>query len=76
MQVFIKTLTGKRILVEVEDSDMIENVKTKIQIQEGIPVSQQTLILAEKQLKEGHAISEYIIQSDIQHKQESVIYFF
>ena len=60
VQLFIKTLTGKRIIVEVEGSEMIENVKAKIQIQEGIPSKQQTLIHAGKQLKEGHALSEYV----------------
>ena len=73
VQLFIKTLTGKRISVEVEGSEMIKNVKAKIQIQEDISGKQQTLILAGKQLKD-HALTEYNISSNIQHVQESIIY--
>ena len=64
MQIFVNTLTGKTITLDVEVDDTIESVKTRISDKEGIPTYQMNLVHDVLVLKDGNTLSDYNIQND------------
>jgi len=64
MQLFVKTLTGKTVSIDVEEGESIEEVKAKIAEKEGIPPEQQRLIFGGQQLQDAKTLDDYDVGDD------------
>jgi ubiquitin len=64
MQLFVKTLTGKTVTIDVEEGESIEDVKAKISEKEGIPPEQQRLIFGGQQLQDAKTLQDYDVGDD------------
>lgn len=73
-RIFVKTMTGKMLVLEVTPTDTIYNVKKKLQSQEFIPTEVQDLFLAGQSLEDGRTLSNYNIQRDSTLTQRTLTY--
>ena len=64
MQIFVRTIDGKVITLDVESEDTVESVKQKVQESEGIPPNQQRLIFVGKELEDSRRLKDYDIRQD------------
>ncbi|KAH9004716.1 ubiquitin [Lactarius hatsudake] len=61
MQIFVETSDGKTTAPEVKSSETTNDLTVRIEGKEGIPINQQSLVFAGKQLEDGLSLSLFII---------------
>ena len=67
-KIFIKTLTGTKLPLFVNQNEKIKDIKEKIQEKEGIPPDQQKQIFAEKQLEDENTLKDYrVVRKAVLH---------
>ncbi|KAK9451202.1 ubiquitin C [Limtongia smithiae] len=59
MQIFAQTVAGKTIPLEVDADDTMQDVKAKLQAEQGIPSEEQSLMFSENQLEDGNPLANY-----------------
>ena len=64
MQIFVRTISGKTIILRVLPSDTVQSVKQKIQDRQNIQIDQQRLIYQTKQLDDNQTLSDCNIVKD------------
>lgn len=64
MQIFIKTITGRTVVLDADPSDIVRRIKEKLLEKDGIPIDSQRLIFSGKHLENDHPLSDYGIQTE------------
>jgi ubiquitin len=64
MEIYVRTQSGKQLIIEVERTDRIEDVKRQIQDREGIPPDQQRLIFEGRQIEDGNILRDYDVEDE------------